>query len=517
MTLSTTPHLMLTAEQRRIVEWDEGPVVVIAGAGTGKTRVIVERVRHLLETHDDLLPEHLLVLTYNVKAAAELRARIEQTVGVATAGRHDDQQLPQLLPAHPDRARRGRRAARRGPDVLDGVAQVLLLQGPASATSASSTTAPTGGSARSSSSSIGARTSSSARPTSTRSSPRSAASSRTATAATTRWSSDCSSRATSGRCARFARRTPASAPTSARRHAARTPEYDPDAAEKAADREARRTIAGDRQGPPSRLVRRRTTRLASTRLAATYVIDGAALEVLRLDRACSRLPRLRGGAGSSRRARLRRADRGRRDRCSRRRPNVLRRWQRQFRYLLVDEFQDANVAQIELIELLGRTPDRPDNVMVVGDDDQSIYRFRGASFAAFAEFDARFSRPPVHAPAGTPAPARAHAPPLEQNFRSVRHVLTAADRLIGRNASRFEPDKRLRTEREDGDAGAGCSSAPGRRTRRSPSSMPSRRLGRTARRAAGRTSRSCIASTSTATRSSPGCATRTSRTRWSVG
>ena len=84
------------------------------------------------------------------------------------------------------------------------------------------------------------------------------------------------------------------------------------------------------------------------------------------------------------------------------RPNVLRRWQRQFRYLLVDEFQDANVAQIELIELLGRTPDRPDNVMVVGDDDQSIYRFRGASFAAFAEFDARFSRPPAHDPTRPP-------------------------------------------------------------------------------------------------------------------
>jgi hypothetical protein len=53
--------------------------------------------------------------------------------------------------------------------------------------------------------------------------------------------------------------------------------------------------------------------------------------------------------------------------------NVLRRYQRQYRNNLVDEFQDANIAQIELIELLGRTPDRPDNVMVVGDDDQSIY------------------------------------------------------------------------------------------------------------------------------------------------
>jgi len=132
------------------------------------------------------------------------------------------------------------------------------------------------------------------------------------------------------------------------------------------------------------------------------------------------------------------------------RPNVLRRWQRQFRYILVDEFQDANVAQIELIELLGRTPDRPDNVMVVGDDDQSIYRFRGASFAAFAEFEARFARPPVHDPHATPPgpPPRLR---IEQNFRSVGHVLTVANGLIGHNETRFEPDKRLSTDRPDGD------------------------------------------------------------------
>ncbi len=131
------------------------------------------------------------------------------------------------------------------------------------------------------------------------------------------------------------------------------------------------------------------------------------------------------------------------------RPNVLRRWQRQFRYLLVDEFQDANVAQIELIELLGRTPDRPDNVMVVGDDDQSIYRFRGASFAAFAEFDTRFSKPPAHDPNATPPgpPPRLR---IEQNFRSGGHVLAGANRLIRKNETRFEPDKRLVTERGDG-------------------------------------------------------------------
>ena len=82
----------LTDDQRRIVEWGDGPLVVIAGAGTGKTRVIVERVRWLLETKcaaarpddsDSLLPEHILVLTYNVKAAKELQTRIEKAVGVA--------------------------------------------------------------------------------------------------------------------------------------------------------------------------------------------------------------------------------------------------------------------------------------------------------------------------------------------------------------------------------------------------------------------------------------------------
>ena len=133
-------------------------------------------------------------------------------------------------------------------------------------------------------------------------------------------------------------------------------------------------------------------------------------------------------------------------------PNVLRRYQRQYRYILVDEFQDANIAQIELIDLLGRTPDRPDNVMVVGDDDQSIYRFRGASFAAFVEFDRRFAAPPAHdrhghAP-GTPPRLR-----LEENFRSIDHVLTSANRLIEHNQLRYEPDKTLAPTRGSGHAG----------------------------------------------------------------
>ena len=133
-----------------------------------------------------------------------------------------------------------------------------------------------------------------------------------------------------------------------------------------------------------------------------------------------------------------------------RRPNVLRRYQRQYRYLLVDEFQDANIAQIELVELLGRTPDRPDDVMVVGDDDQSIYQFRGASFAAFAELDRRFSGPPAHDPDGPP-PGPPPRRRIEHNFRSRPAILTVANRLIGHNELRIEPDKRLVPTREGGD------------------------------------------------------------------
>ena len=77
----------LTADQRRIVEWGDGPLVVIAGAGTGKTRVIVERVKWLLDNREGLLPEQLLVLTYNVKAARELQERLDEVVGIATRTR----------------------------------------------------------------------------------------------------------------------------------------------------------------------------------------------------------------------------------------------------------------------------------------------------------------------------------------------------------------------------------------------------------------------------------------------
>jgi superfamily I DNA/RNA helicase len=117
----------LTPEQRAIVEHGDGPVVVIAGAGTGKTKVIVERVRWLLETKDDLLPEQVLVLTYNVKAARELQQRIEDAVGPATKSRLA------ISNFHSFCHRILRESASEAgmppnPDVLDGVGQLLLIR-----------------------------------------------------------------------------------------------------------------------------------------------------------------------------------------------------------------------------------------------------------------------------------------------------------------------------------------------------------------------------------------------------
>jgi superfamily I DNA/RNA helicase len=117
----------LTPEQRAIVEHGDGSLVVIAGAGTGKTRVIVERVRWLLETKPDLLPEQLLVLTYNVKAARELRERIEKAVGPSTAARLTISNFHSFC--HRVLTESAAEADMpRNPDVLDGIGQLLLLR-----------------------------------------------------------------------------------------------------------------------------------------------------------------------------------------------------------------------------------------------------------------------------------------------------------------------------------------------------------------------------------------------------
>ena len=113
-------------------------------------------------------------------------------------------------------------------------------------------------------------------------------------------------------------------------------------------------------------------------------------------------------------------------------PDVLEAYQKRFRYILVDEYQDTNHAQYEICRLLA---DQHRNIMVVGDDDQSIYSWRGADIRNILEFENEY-------PDCTTIK-------LEQNYRSVGNILNAANAVIANNVSRKA--KRLITNAEDGE------------------------------------------------------------------
>ncbi len=113
-------------------------------------------------------------------------------------------------------------------------------------------------------------------------------------------------------------------------------------------------------------------------------------------------------------------------------PDVLEKYQRKFRYLMVDEYQDTNHAQYRLVRLLAQAHG---NLCVVGDDDQSIYRFRGATIENILQFEAQF--------------AGCKTIRLEENYRSTQHILDAANAVISHNQSRKE--KHLWTAAGDGD------------------------------------------------------------------
>src|SRR5215472_13656918 len=80
------PQLQLNAAQKRAIEHGDGPLLVIAGAGTGKTRVITERIRSLFERDSSLLGENVLALTYTIKAAGEMLRRVKKACGQRAEG-----------------------------------------------------------------------------------------------------------------------------------------------------------------------------------------------------------------------------------------------------------------------------------------------------------------------------------------------------------------------------------------------------------------------------------------------
>ncbi len=113
-------------------------------------------------------------------------------------------------------------------------------------------------------------------------------------------------------------------------------------------------------------------------------------------------------------------------------PKVLDNYHERFRYIMVDEYQDTNTAQFELVRLMA---EKYRNLCVVGDDDQSIYKFRGANIGNILDFEKVYKE--------------AKVVKLEQNYRSTQNILDAANAVIANNAER--KDKSLWTDKGTGE------------------------------------------------------------------
>lgn len=113
-------------------------------------------------------------------------------------------------------------------------------------------------------------------------------------------------------------------------------------------------------------------------------------------------------------------------------PDILEKYQRRFQYIMVDEYQDTNHTQFLLVKMLAAMHK---NLCVVGDDDQSIYKFRGANIYNILNFEEEYPEAKVIK--------------LEQNYRSTSNILNAANAVIANNEGR--KDKTLWTEQEEGE------------------------------------------------------------------
>jgi len=113
------------------------------------------------------------------------------------------------------------------------------------------------------------------------------------------------------------------------------------------------------------------------------------------------------------------------------RPAVLEHYQNRFKYVLVDEYQDINYSQYQFVSLIAA---KHHNIFCVGDDDQSIYRWRGADVGIILQFEADYAKATVYK--------------LEQNYRSTKKILEAAHHVVKRNQGRAT--KKLWTENDEG-------------------------------------------------------------------
>jgi DNA helicase-2/ATP-dependent DNA helicase PcrA len=348
----------LNPEQRAAVEHGEGPLLVVAGAGTGKTRVITERIRHLLESDPNLAGENILALTFTDKAANEMKYRVVKSIGERAEG-------VWLSTFHKFCLEKILRAANAEIQPLEDLDHKILLRrniGRLELKHFKRLQEPS-----------------------------------EFLADFVTFFSRCQDELVT--------------PDDYRRHVeGRRREFEqgknliePDALAIAREEVEKQEELARAFCVSEQLLRERSLTTFGAQLAD-------AVELLRTDAA------------------------------------LLAQIRSQYRYILVDEFQDTNVAQLELLWLLAG--DRR-NIMAVGDHNQAIYRFRGASYGSFTIFLERFCG--VRAPTlGSGAPKFVVS--LSQNYRSTQRILNVADAVIRNNEqSPLLPENKLTTQNREGE------------------------------------------------------------------
>ncbi len=348
----------LNPEQRAAVEHGDGPLLVVAGAGTGKTRVITERIRNLLETDASLASENILGLTFTDKAAGEMKHRVVKAVGE----RAEDVWLSTF---HKFCLEKILRAA--NPDFLplEDVDHWILLRRHIAELELNhfKRLAEPGEFLND----------------------------------FVKFFSRCQDELISpDDYQRYVKEL-------RQKYDARKKSLEPDAQALEEEELARQEELARAYRVSERLLRERNLLTFGAQLMQ-------AVELLRSDSA------------------------------------LLERLREQYRYILVDEFQDTNIAQLELLWLLAG---ERRNIVAVGDDDQAIYRFRGASFGSFTIFLKRFcgvreAKPGVG--------NSRYLVSLTQNYRSTSRILRVAGEVISHNEkSPLLPPKKLSTDNSEGE------------------------------------------------------------------
>ena len=339
--------LKLNDAQRRAVTHGEGPLLVIAGAGTGKTRVITERIRHLLQSDSNLSGENILGLTFTDKAAGEMKARVVKAVGE----RAKDVTL-KTFHAFCESLLKDTDPQKR---MLDKVDHWILLR---------------------------------------RNLPRLQLDRYRRLAEPGQFLNDF---------VEFFSRCQDELVSC-------------EAYQQYADELKSKLEAERAQLDEDTLPEREEMVAREEEIARAY---RASEELLR-EKKCSSFGTLITGAVE----------------LLERDAELRAKVQNRFRYILVDEFQDTNIAQLRLLELL---VNESKNIFAVGDNDQAIYRFRGASFGSFKLFLERF--------AGwrEGQDSTKFRVSLTENYRSTPNILRVATQVIGQNAVSADFPKKILT------------------------------------------------------------------------